>query len=109
MESPSVVVKIAAVGSVKLVQPVDGVFRSMTVHNVQEHHNTKTVCRVDQLLQIFGCTVSTEITLLIGYKIQLITKGIVVPGRSKETRHLVAETCVVGVLHDCHQLNGIVT
>lgn len=31
------------------------------------------------------------------------------PGSSKETCDLIAKACIVGVLHDSHQLNTVVT
>ena len=59
MKASCVVVKIAAVGSVELVQSVDGVLGGVAVNDVQQHHDAQPVRAVDEFFQLFWRAVAT--------------------------------------------------
>ena len=60
METTRVVMEIAAVGAVELVQSVDGVLRCMTVHDVEQYHQTVRMRSVNEFAQLFRCAITTD-------------------------------------------------
>lgn len=88
MTSHQSFVKIAMITSIKLVQPVFNVFTSVAMNNVQQHFHSMLVRGIYQKLKLFWRSVAG--------------------GRSKKTSHLVAETSIVRVLLNRHELNGII-
>ena len=81
-------VKVLVIAAVELVQTVKHVLGRVTVDDIQQDGDSQAVGRVHQLFQIIGQAVATA--------------------GGKEAVDLVAETGVVGVLHDCHELNDVV-
>lgn len=69
-------------------QSINGVGACVTVHHV--HQNTKPhgMSLVDQILEILGCTTAAA--------------------GSEEVGDMVPEATVVSMLHDCHELNGVI-
>lgn len=82
-------VEVQMVGAIEHVQSVKDILGCVAVDDVEEHDQSQTVCRIDELLKILGCAVSAA--------------------RSEEVIHLIAEAGIVGVLHHGHQLDGVVT
>ena len=75
--------------AVKFVDAFTGIFAGMGVNDIQQHRDAHLVGSVDQFLQFLR---HAE------------------PGRSgKEIGNLVAKGCIVRMLHDSHDLNGVVT
>lgn len=81
--------EIEMVAAIKHVQAVEHVFRSVTVDHVEQNGNSHTMSRINELFQIVGSPVATA--------------------SSEETVDLIAEACIVCMLHDGHQLDDIVT
>lgn len=81
-------VEILVVSAVKLVQAIEDVLRRMAMDNIEKHDKAHAVCGVDELLQILRCSVAAA--------------------SSKEIVDLVAETGIVGMLHDSHELDSVV-
>jgi len=80
--------EIAGVGAIEFIQAIQHILGGVTVNHIQKHHNSKTVCSIDELFQVIGGTISAAC--------------------SKEAVDLVTETCIVCMLHDRHELNDIV-
>lgn len=80
--------EIAAVRAIKLVQAIQNILASVAVDHIEQNNQTKTVCGINKLFQLVGGTVSTAC--------------------SKEAVDLVAETSIVCVLHDSHELDDII-
>jgi hypothetical protein len=74
--------------SIKHVQPIQYILGSMRMNDVQQHSDPVTMRSINQLLQLL--------------------RGSTPTGGSKEVGNLVTETGVVGVLHDGHELDGVV-
>jgi len=53
-------VEEAAVGAVKVVEAVEGVFGGVRVHHVQQNVDSVLVRHVDQLFELVGSPVPTE-------------------------------------------------
>ena len=81
--------EIAAVCPIKLVQSIQHIFGGVTVNHIEQNRNSQAMCGINELFQLLRRTISTA--------------------WSKEAVNLVAETCVVCVLHNSHQLDDIVT
>lgn len=86
--SPATRVEVLVISPIELIQPVENVLGGVTVHNIQKDDESQTVGGVDKLFQIFGGTVPTA--------------------GGEKVVDLVAKTCVVGVLHNSHELNDVV-
>ena len=52
MEAARIVMEEAAIGAVKLVEPVDRVLGGMAVDHVEQHGQTPAMRGVDELLQV---------------------------------------------------------
>ena len=89
MPAFTALVKVQVIRSVKLVQAVLRVLGCMAMHHIQEHRYTHAMSRVDELFQLFWCAKSTA--------------------SREEAVDLVAKASIVGMLHDRHQLNDIVS
>lgn len=89
MFAPAATVEVLVIGTVKLVQAVQDVLGGVTVDDIEQHGNAHGVGRVHQLLEVLGRAVSAA--------------------GGKEAVHLVTETGIVGVLHDGHELDGVVS
>jgi hypothetical protein len=59
MEASGVVMEEARIGAIELIDAVEDVLRSVTVHQVQVDSYAQAVSFVDQCLQLFWRTVST--------------------------------------------------
>ena len=81
--------EVEVISAIKLVDPIDNILGRMAVNNVKKNHQTHAVGGINKLLQILGVSIATA-------------------GR-EEIVDLVAETGIVGMLHDGHQLDGIVS
>ena len=81
--------EVEVISAIKHVDPIDNILGRMAVNNIQKNHQTHAVGGINKLLQILGVSIATA-------------------GR-KEIVDLVAETGIVGMLHDGHQLDGIVS
>lgn len=81
-------VEVEVVTAVEHVQAVKHILRSVTVNNIQEDGDAHAVGSVDELLQLIRQTVATAC--------------------GEEAVDLVAETGVVCVLHDRHELDDVV-
>lgn len=77
-----------AICAIKLIQTIMHILTGVRVNDIQQHVKTKTMCLVHAFLQFLRIAISA--------------------GRRIKTGHLIAETSIIGVLHNCHQLNGIV-
>jgi hypothetical protein len=82
------VVEVAAVGAIHLVKAVEDVLGGVAVDDVQQYDQAETVGRVNELLEVLGGAVATA--------------------GCEEAVDLVAETGVVSVLHDGHELDHVV-
>lgn len=82
------IVEEAAVRAIELIQSVLNIFASMRVYNVQQYVETKAMRLINAFFQFIGVAVAA--------------------GSGIKTSDLISETGVVGMLHDGHQLNGIV-
>jgi hypothetical protein len=82
-------VEVLVVAAVEHVQSIEDVLGCVTVDNIEQNCDAHAVRSVDELLEIIGEAISTT--------------------RSEEAVDLVAETGVVCVLHDSHELDGVVT
>eukprot|EP00128_Syssomonas_multiformis_P008503 Colp12_sorted_trinity150504_noHs@6786 len=81
--------EVAVVGTIKHVEPIKHVLGCVTVHHVQKNDDPHPMSNIDQLLQLLRESVA---------------------GRSGEKAcDLVTEAAIVGVLHDGHQLNAVIT
>ena len=78
----------AAVGAVEAVDAVEHVLGRVRVHEVEVDGDALPVRLVDERLELLGRAVAAR--------------------RREERRHLVAEAGVVRVLHDGHELDGVV-
>ena len=81
-------VEILVLGSVELVESVVDVLDRMAMDQVQQHAQTQAVGRVDQVFEVLGRAEAGR--------------------RSVEVAHVISEGAVVGVLHDGHELHGVV-
>lgn len=81
--------EVLVVSTVKLIQAIKDVLGGVTVDDIEQHGNTHGVGSVYQLLEILGWAVSAACR--------------------EEAVHLISETGIVGVLHDGHELNGVVS
>ena len=81
--------EVLVIGTVKLIQAIKDVLGGVTVDDVEQHNNAQGVGSIHQLLEILGRAVSAA--------------------GSEEAVHLITETGIVGVLHDGHELNGVVS
>ena len=88
VSTPSSAVEVKMIRVVKHVQAVKNVLRSMTVDDVEKDCDTHAVSGVYELLKLVGETVATACR--------------------EEAVDLVAKTCIVGVLHHRHELDGVV-
>ena len=75
-------------GAVEHIDALSGIFHSMRVDHVQQHPNAQLMGLVHQVLQVLGFPKPT--------------------GSGKEVCHLVAKASVIGMLHDGHELDGVV-
>lgn len=82
-------VEVLVVCAIKLVQAVQDVLGSVTVNNIEKNNESQAVSRVDQLLQVLRRAISAA--------------------GGEEVVDLVAEAGIVGVFHDGHELDGVVT
>ena len=80
--------EILIVRAVKLIDTLPGVGSSMRMNNIQQHGNSHLMGGIDQRPQLIRCAV--------------------LGGSGKEIRHLVAKGSIVRMLHDGHDLNGVV-
>ena len=74
--------------AVEHVQSLGGVAHGVAVHHVQQHPYAHLVGGIDQILQIVGLAEPA--------------------GGGIEVGNLIAEGAVIGMLHDGHQLDGVV-
>ena len=82
-------VEVEVVGVVEHVQPVRHILRRVRVNHVQQDCDTHAVCSVNQLLEFVRSAIATA--------------------GGEEAVDLVAERSVVGVLHDGHELDDVVS
>ena len=83
------VMEKARVGPVEFVDSVEDVFRGVAVHDIQQHADSHAVSRVHQSFELFWSAVAT--------------------GHGEKVGDLIAETRVVNVLHDRHDLDGVIS
>ena len=76
-------------GAVEHIDAFCGILHSMGVHHIQQHAQTQLMGLVDQIFQVLRLTEPAGSGVKIG--------------------HLITKAAVIGVLHNGHQLNGIVT
>ena len=88
MATLDTLMEIEVVGPIEHVNSIQHVLRSMAVHDVQQNHQAQAVGSVDELLEVLGGSVATA--------------------GGEEVVHLVAETGIVSMLHDGHELDSIV-
>ena len=81
-------VEVLMISTVELIQTIKHVLGRMAVHDIKQHNEAQAVRHIDQLLEILGLTVPAA--------------------GGEEVVDLVAKAGVVGMLHDGHELNGIV-
>ena len=74
--------------AVKAVDALGGVLNRMGMHQIQQHGQAKAVRLVDERLEL--------------------VRRAVPGGRGEEVAHLIAEARVIRMLHDGHQLHGVV-
>lgn len=104
------VVEEAGLSAVELVEAVEDILGGVRVHHVEEHDETVAVRRVDQLLQLLRVSVAAANANAIDQTAgRRRRSSFHSPGRRVKVGHLVAETGVVDVLHDGHELYGVVT
>jgi hypothetical protein len=82
-------VEVQVVAVIEHVEAIQYVLRRMTVHHIQQNCNAHTVGSIYQLLQIVWEAVPTACR--------------------EEAIDLVSETGIVRMLHDCHQLDSVVS
>jgi hypothetical protein len=82
-------VEIAAVRPIKLVQSIQHIFGGVAVNHIEKNRNSQAMCGINKLFQFLRRTIPTA--------------------WSKEAVDLVAETCIVCVLHNSHQLDNIIS
>ena len=58
-------VEVAAVSAVKHVEAVHGVLGRVAVHDVEQHHETSSVCGVNQPLQRGGTSIPAMVMVLL--------------------------------------------
>ena len=80
--------EVLVVGAVKAVETLVGVLAGVGMHHVQKHEHAHLVRGVDEVLEVLGVAVPR--------------------GGGEEIRHLIAKGGVVGMLHDGHELDGVV-
>ena len=88
MITPTALMEELIGGAVEEVDALQSVADGVGVNNIQQDTNAHAVGLVDEIHQIFRCAESA--------------------GGGVETADLVAEGTVEGVLHNCHQLDGVV-
>ena len=76
------------VASVKAVDALGGVFHRMGMHQIEQHAQPQRVRLVNQRLEVVRCAVPR--------------------GRGEEIADLIAERRVIRMLHNGHQLHGVV-
>ena len=74
--------------SVEHIDSLSGILHRVGVDHVQQHPDSHGMGSIDQVFQVLGPTEPA--------------------GRGKEIGYLITEAAVIGVLHDGHELNGIV-
>lgn len=89
VSAPLARVEVTIIASVEHVQTVQYVLGSVAVNDIEEDGDSHAMCSVNQLFQVVWKSVAAT--------------------RSEEAVDLVPETGVVGVFHDSHQLDGIVS
>jgi hypothetical protein len=89
MSTLATTVKVLVVSTVELVDTIKHVLGGVTVDYVEQHGNTEAVSGINELLEVFGSSISTA--------------------SCEEVVDLVSKTGIVGMLHDSHQLNHIVS
>lgn len=88
MASPATRVEVLVIGAVEFVQTIKNILGGMAMDDIQKDDKAQAVGGVDELLQVFRRTVPTA--------------------RCKEVVDLVAETGIIGMLHDGHELDNVV-
>jgi hypothetical protein len=81
-------VEVKVISAIELIDTIRNILRSMAVHNIKQNNQTQAMRSINELLQILRRSIATT--------------------GSKEVVHLVAETGIVRMLHDSHQLDSIV-
>ena len=74
--------------AVEHIDSLGGILHRVGVDHVQQYPDPHGMGSIDQVFQVLGLTEPA--------------------GCGKEIRHLIPEAAVIGVLHDGHELNGIV-
>ena len=86
---PSIeVIHFLALTHVEPSQSIGDVFRYVAVHDIQQNQEPVPVGRIDQPFQILG--------------------GPAAAAHGKGAGDVVAKRCIVHMLLDCHELNGVV-
>lgn len=75
--------------AIKLVQAVENILGRVAVDNVEKNDNPQSMCGINELLEV--------------------VRGAVSAACCKEAVDLVSEAGIIGVFHDGHQLNDIVS
>lgn len=88
MLSPGPPVEVLMIGAIELVQSIEDILRGVAVNNVQQDNEAQAVGSVDQLLEV-------------------LRRAIPAAG-GEEVVDLVAKTCIIGMLHDGHELYDII-
>lgn len=89
VSAPCTLVEVLVISAVELVQRIKDILGGVTVDNIKKNHESHTVGSIDKLLQVLW--------------------GAITAASCKEIVDLITETGIVGVLHDSHELDDIVT
>lgn len=88
MTALATTVEILVVGAIKLIKTVQNIFRRMTVDYIQQYNQPKPMGSINKLLQILWRAVSTA--------------------SCEKAVDLIAKTRIIGMFHDCHELDDVV-
>lgn len=85
----SSLVEVLVVCAVEFVESIQNVLGGMAVNNVEKHSDSHAVSHVDQFLEVFRWSVTTA--------------------SGEEVVDLVPKAGIVGMLHNCHELDNVVS
>lgn len=88
MATLTTLMEVKVISTIKLIDTIRNILRSMAVHHIKQNNQAQAVRSIDEFLQIL--------------------RGPIATASSKEVVHLVAETGIVRMLHNSHQLDSVV-
>ena len=100
----------AWIGTIKLIKTIQYILWSVGMHNIKKNDETIGVGDINQLFQFLRITksakkMSVEVIKFFFYK----GSTTALPWNCVETGDLISKASVIGMFHNCHKLDCIVT